>query len=340
MCWGRRCGTRSILVADVLLGRALRSLLVLFGISILVFLIFFATPGADPAARLAGRGAPAETLAAVRHEYGLDQPLPVQYAVLMQRLFITRDLPSFVNRGQLVVPAVLRAAPVTLALAGGAAVLWLTAGLAIGLVAAWRQGTVWDRTMTAAGLLGVSIPAFWLGEVVNLITQGRLHEPWFTWVPPLGLRGASWSEWLRGMVLPWFTLALLYAGVYGRVLRASLVDAYRQDYIRTARAKGISEARVMLRHALRTALVPVLALLGLDFGALIGGGTLLTEVVFGLRGVGKLTYDALRNLDLAMVMACVLYAAFFVVLANAVVDGVQAMLDPRRDGSGQPGPQA
>ena len=302
----------------------------LFGISVLVFLIFFATPGADPAARLAGRGASPETLAAVRHEYGLDRSLPLQYAALMGGLFVSRDLPSFVNRGQLVVPAVLRAAPVTLALAAGAAVLWLAAGLAIGLVAASWRGRGVDWLVTGLGLIGVSVPVFWLGEVVNLLTQSRLHDPWFAWVPPLGLRAQSAGEWLRGMILPWTTLAVLYAGVYGRVLRAGLIEAFRQDYIRTARAKGISEARVVLRHALRNALVPVLALFGLDFGALVGGGTLLVEVVFGLRGLGKLTYDALQNLDLAMVMAAVLYAAFFVVLANAVVDGVQTMLDPRR----------
>ena len=136
--------------------------------------------------------------------------------------------------------------------------------------------------------------------------------------------------WARSLVLPWITLALLYAGVYGRVLRSSLIEAFRQDYIRTARAKGISESRVVLRHALRNALVVVVALFGLDIGALIGGGTLLTEVVFGLRGIGKLTYDALQNLDLPVVMAAVLYASFFVVLANAAVDAVQAALDPRQ----------
>ena len=313
-----------------LLGRALRSTLVLFGISVLVFLIFFATPGADPAARLAGRGAAPETLEAVRHEYGLDRPLPVQYATLMRRLFVTRDLPSFVNRGQLVVPAVLRAAPVTLALAGGAAVLWLAAGLLIGLVTAAWEGSGVDRVVTLLGLLGVSVPVFWLGEVVNLASQSRLRDPWFAWVPPLGIPASSWGEWLRGMVLPWATLAVLYAGVYGRVLRGSLIEAFRQDYVRTARAKGIGEARVVLRHALRNALVPAVALFGLDFGALVGGGTLLVEVVFGLHGIGKLTNDALQSLDLAMVMAAVLYAAFFVVLANALVDAAQAMLDPRR----------
>ncbi len=316
-----------------LLVRLLRSLLVMFGISVLVFLIFFATPGADPAARLAGRGASEETLAAVRAEYGLDRPLPIQYAVLMRRLFISRDLPSFVNRGQLVVPDVLRAAPVTLSLAAGAAVLWLVAGLGIGLLAAAREGGPADRLATALGLIGVSVPVFWLGEVVNLLTQSRLHDTWaFRWVPPLGYISLLHNPggWFRALVLPWTTLALLYAGVYGRVLRASLIQAYRQDYIRTARAKGVSEARVLLRHALRNALVSVVALFGLDIGALIGGGTLLTEVVFGLRGIGKLTYDALQNLDLPVVMASVLYASFFVVLANAAVDGVQALLDPRR----------
>ena len=313
--------------------RLFRSLLVMFGISVLVFLIFFATPGADPAARLAGRGASAEALAAVRHEYGLDRSLPVQYGLLMHRLFIAGDLSSQVNRGQRVVPAVLRAAPVTLSLAAGAAAVWLLAGLVIGLVAAAREGSGWDRAVTALGLVGISIPVFWLGEVVNLLTQSRLHDTWaFRWVPPLGYVPLSQDPggWARGLVLPWVTLALLYAGVYGRVLRSSLIEAYRQDYIRTARAKGISEARVMLRHALRNALVVVVALFGLDIGALIGGGTLLTEVVFGLRGIGKLTYDALQNLDLPVVMATVLYASFFVVLANAAVDAVQAALDPRQ----------
>jgi len=313
--------------------RLIRSLLVLFGISVLVFLIFFATPGADPAARLAGRGASAEALAAVRHEYGLDRSLPVQYGLLMHRLFIAGDLTSQVNRGQRVVPAVLRAAPVTLSLAAGAAAIWLLAGLAIGLVAAAREGSAWDRVVTALGLVGISVPVFWLGEVVNLLTQSRLHDTWaFRWVPPLGYVPLSQDPggWARGLALPWITLALLYAGVYGRMLRSSLIEAFRQDYIRTARAKGISESRVVLRHALRNALVVVVALFGLDIGALIGGGTLLTEVVFGLRGIGKLTYDALQNLDLPVVMAAVLYASFFVVLANAAVDAVQAALDPRQ----------
>ena len=218
---------------------------------------------------------------------------------------------------------VLRAAPVTLALAAGAALLWLGAGLAAGVLAARAGGGV-DQAVTAFGLLGISVPVFWLGEMVNLLTQGVV-----AWVPPLGARPDSLGGWLRTLALPCATLALLYAGVYARVLRTSLRDAYRQDYIRTARAKGLSEGRV-LGHAIRNALVPVLALFGLDFGALVGGGTVLVEVAFGLRGVGKLTADALQSLDLAMVMAAVLYAAVFVVLSSAAVDALQAALDPRQ----------
>jgi peptide/nickel transport system permease protein len=308
-----------------LVNRLLQAAAVLFGISVLVFLIFFATPGADPAARLAGRGASPETLAAIRTEYGLDRPLPVQYVQLMRRLFITRDLQSFVNQGQAVVPAVLQAAPVTLLLSAGAAVLWLAAGLAIGLIAA-AAGGILDRLVVLAGLIGVSVPAFWLGEVVNLLTQHTLHGAWaLRWVPPLGM-GLS----AAGLVFPCSTLALLYAGIYGRVLRAGLLDALAQDHARTARAKGASERRVLLHHTLRLSLIPIVALFGLDFGALLGGGTVLTEIVFGLHGVGKLTYDALQTLDLPMLMATVMYAAAFVVVLNAAADTAVWALDPRR----------
>ena len=312
----------------VLAGRAGRALLVLFGISVLVFLIFFATPGADPAARLAGRGAAPQTLAQVRAEYGLDQPMPVQYAALMRRLFVTRDLPSFVNRGQLVVPAVLRATPVTVALVVGSVTLWLAAGLLIALATAWA-GPRMGRAVVALGLLGVSIPAFWLGSMVTLVAEGPLHATAFAWVPPLGMPPEGVWGWVRTLALPWLTLAVLYAGIYGRILGHGLQAELRQDYVRTARAKGLGEARVALRHALPNAAIPALALLGLDVGALLGGGTVLVEVVFGLHGIGQLTYDALLSLDLAMVMACVLYAAVFVVLANGAMELAQAALDPR-----------
>jgi peptide/nickel transport system permease protein len=312
--------------------RISQMLFVMFGISVLVFLIFFATPGSDPAARIAGRNASQETLAAVRADFGLDRPLPVQYVLMMKRLFVTRDLTSFVNRGWKVVPAVIDVAPVTLSLVTGAAVLWVVGGVVIGLLAAATKGSWLDRGLMILGLIGVSMPVYWLGEVMNLLTQSRFHDSWvFSWVPPLGYKPLSEDPvgWFLTLIIPWITLAVLYMGLYGRVLRASLVEAGQEDYIRTARSKGLSETRILIHHAFRTSLITVVTLFGLDFGALVGGAALLTEVVFGIQGIGKLTYDALLNLDLPVIMATVIYASFFVVLANAVVDLLYAFLDPR-----------
>ena len=288
------------------LRRLAEMIFVMLGISIVVFMIFFETPGADPAARIAGRNATPETLAQVRHSFGLDQPLPIQYLKVMEKLFISRDLTSFVNRGQEVIPAVVEATPVTLSLVLGAAVIWV--------------------------VFGISMPVFWVGSVANLITQSRFHNTWlFHWVPGLGYTPISQNPWLwfKSLVIPWITLAILYIGLYGRVLRANLVEAYQEDFIRTARAKGISETRILFRHALRTSLITFVSMFGLDFGALVGGGALLTEVVFDLPGVGRLTYQALQNLDLPFIMATVMYSSFFVVVANALVDIAYAWLDPR-----------
>ncbi|CCV09019.1 Binding-protein-dependent transport systems inner membrane component [Mesorhizobium metallidurans STM 2683] len=315
-----------------LVSRLGQMVLVMFGISVVAFLIFFATPGADPSARIAGRNASQETLAQVRHDFGLDRTLPVQYALMMERLFISRDLTSFVNRGQKVVPTVLEAIPITLSLVLGAAVLWVLGGLIVGVVAGATRGTWLDRMLMILSLIGVSIPVFWLGEVANLVTQSRWHDTWlFSWVPPLGYIAFTdnpWG-WFKALVIPWFTLATLYIGLYGRVLRASIIETMQEDFIRTARAKGIGERRVLLRHGLRTSLVAFVTMFGLDFGALVGGGALLTEVVFGLQGVGKLTYGALQTLDLPMILATVIYASFFVVMANFIVDVAFVFIDPR-----------
>lgn len=307
-------------------------LFVMFGISAIVFLIFFATPGADPAARIAGRNASPEVLEAVRHSFGFDRPLSVQYLTMMEKIFVTGDLTSFVNRGWKVVPAVLDSIPVTLSLVFGAAILWVVVSIIIGIVAAATRDSWLDKILMALGLLGISMPVYWLGEVMNLITQSRYHDSWlFSWVPPLGYKNFSDDPkgWFLTLVIPWITLAILYIGIYGRVLRAAIIESLQEDYIRTARAKGLSETRILLRHALRTSLIAFITLFGLDFGALVGGSALLTEVVFGLHGIGKLTYDALQNLDLPMIMATVMYASMFVVIANAVVDFVYILLDPR-----------
>ena len=311
--------------------RLVSAVLVMIAISIMVFLIFFATPGVNPAARIAGRTASPAILKQVSITFGLNRPLPVRYWLMMYHLFLKQDLTSYVNIGDRVVPQITAAAPVTLSLVAGAAVIWLIVGVLGGLIAAKNQGKFIDPMIMFLGIAAVSVPTYWLGEVVILITQTKLHTSVFSWVPSGGYVSITTNpwEWALHMFFPWITLASLYAGIYARVLRGELINSLNEDYIRTARAKGLSERRILLRHALRCSLITVVSLFGLDFGVLIGGSALLTEVVFGLPGVGWLTYTSLQNLDLPVIMGCVMYGAFFVVLASAVVDVLYAYLDPR-----------
>jgi peptide/nickel transport system permease protein len=311
--------------------RVIGLIVVLFAISVLTFLIFFKTPGVDPARALGGRNPDPTTIAAIRHQFGLDRPLPIRYLLMMKHLFISRDLVSYGNQALKVVPAIQSAAPVTFSLVFGAAVIWIIFSILTGLLAVVFKGTIIDPLLMILALIGISMPVFWLGEVVNLITQDRLHSSIFSWVPPLGytpLTANPW-QWFLHLLFPWITLSILYIGFYARVLRANLLEVANEDYVRTARAKGLSERRVLLKHMLRTSMITFVSLFGLDFGVLVGGGAILTEVVFGLPGVGKLTYDSLVNLDLPTIMATVLYGAFFITIANALVDIVYARLDPR-----------
>jgi peptide/nickel transport system permease protein len=304
---------------------------VLLVLSVLVFLIFFATPGIDPARRMAGRNPSQQTIQQIRHEFGLDRSLPVQYVLMMKRLFVTRDLISYGSHTQ-VIPEITSAAPVTFSLVIGAAVIWVVFSVLVGVAAAVLRGTVLDPILMILALIGISVPVFWLGEVVNLLTQSRWHGFFlFSWVPPLGYTPLTQDplKWFEGLVFPWLTLSVLYVGFYARVLRANLIETESEDYIRTARAKGISERRVLLRHNLRTSMITFVSLFGLDLGVLIGGGALLTEVVFGLPGVGLLTFNSLSGLDLPVIMATVIYGAFFITIASALVDLLYAWLDPR-----------
>jgi peptide/nickel transport system permease protein len=312
--------------------RLIGLVVVLFAISVLTFLIFFATPGIDPSRQLAGRNPDPATVAAVKHQFGLDRPLPVQYVLMMKRLFISRDLVSYGNQALKVVPAILDAAPVTFSLVIGASVLWVIGAIAIGLLMVMFKGTFIDPLLMILALIGISVPVFWLGEVVNLITQDRLHDTFlFSWVPPLGYTPFTQDpwQWFLHLILPWITLSILYIGFYARVLRADLLQVQNEDFVRTARAKGLSPRGVLIRHMLRTSLITFVSLFGLDFGVLVGGGALLTEVVFGLPGVGLLTFNALRSLDLPVIMATVLYGAFFITIMSALIDIVYARLDPR-----------
>lgn len=311
--------------------RLLWMVAVLFAITVLTYLIFFATPGIDPARQMAGRNPDPATIAAIKHEFGLDRPLPVQYGLLMKHMLVSRDLISYSTRSE-VVPQIVSATPVTLSLVFGAAVIWVVVSIAVGLAAAVLKGTIFDPLLMILALIGISMPVFWLGEMTNLITQDRLHDTFlFSWVPPLGYVPLTEDpfQWFLHLLIPWLVLSVLYIGFYARVLRASLLEVQNEDFIRTARAKGISNRRVLLRHSLRNSLITFVSLFGLDFGLLVAGGALLTEVVFGLPGVGFLTYQSLQNLDLPVIMATVVYGAFFIVLVNALVDIAYAWLDPR-----------
>jgi peptide/nickel transport system permease protein len=319
-------------LAAFIVRRLVGLIVVLFAITVLTFLIFFATPGVDPARQLAGRNPTPETIAAIRHQFGLDRSLPVQYALMMKRLFISRDLVSYGNQALKVVPAITSAAPVDFSLVIGAAVIWVVFSIITALLAVIFKGTVLDPLLMILALIGISMPVFWLGEMANLITQDRLHDTFlFSWVPPLGyvpITQNPWA-WFQHLVIPWLTLSVLYIGFYARVLRANLLEVENEDYVRTARAKGLSERRVLLKHMLRTSMITFVSLFGLDFGVLVGGGALLTEVVFGLPGVGRLTYNSLVSLDLPVIIATVIYGAFFITIANALVDVLYARLDPR-----------
>jgi len=318
-------------MAAFIVRRLLWMALVLFAISVLVFLIFFATPGVDPARQMAGRNPSAETIKNIKHEFGLDRSLPVRYGLMMKHMFISRDLISYGSHTR-VIPEITSAAPVTLSLVFGAAIIWIVFSILFGVAAAVLRGTVFDPLLMILALIGISIPVFWLGEVVNLITQSRLHDSFlFSWVPPLGYTPLTQDPfmWFKQLIFPWLTLSVLYIGFYARVLRANLIETESEDYIRTARAKGLSERRVLFRHTLRTSMITFVSLFGLDFAVLVGGGALLTEVVFGLPGVGLLTFNSLTALDLPVIMTTVIYAAFFITLASALVDLVYAWLDPR-----------
>jgi peptide/nickel transport system permease protein len=311
--------------------RTLWTVVVMFVITVVVFFIFFKTPGVDPARAIAGRSPTPQQLAEVRAQFGLNRPLYVQYARMMKSIFISRNLVSYSDQGELVIPEIFAAAPATLSLVFGASVIWVVMAIVMGAAAAKFRGRIYDPILMILALIGISCPVFWLGQVVNLFTQGGLHRTVFSWLPPLGYTSfmTSPAKWFEGLIFPWITLSILYIGLYARVLRANLLEVQNEDYVRTARAKGLSEQRVLVRHTLRTSMITFVSLFGLDFGALVGGGAILTEVVFGIHGVGFLTYEALTNLDLPTIMAVVIFGAFFIVLANALVDIGYAWLDPR-----------
>jgi peptide/nickel transport system permease protein len=306
-------------------------IVVLIAISLMVFVIFNVIPGGDPALRLAGRHPTQQNIRQIRKDWGFDRPLWVQYGDMMERLFVKRDLISYQDQTP-VLPTIERGIPRTLSLAVGAALIWLVTGVAIGVLSAVHQGRWVDRVLTMLALAGVSIPVFWLGAVLLYLLTFRYHS-WavFSWVPSGGYVPFATSpiDWAEHLILPWIVLAVVSIGFYARVVRASLLEVRGQDYVRTARAKGLTDRRVLIRHTLRTCLIPVVTLFGLDFGAAVGGTVILIEPIFGIEGVGQYAQESVAHLDLPPLMALTLYGAFFVVVANTVIDLTYVWLDPR-----------
>ena len=313
------------------LRRLIGLVVVLFAISVIVFLIFNVIPGGDPALRIAGRHPTQQNIKQIRKDWGFDRPLVVQYLDMMNRLFVKRDLISYQDQTP-VIPTLKRGIPRTLSLALGSALIWLTVGVTIGVISGIQQGRWLDRVLTVLALAGVSIPIFWLGAVLLYLLTFRYHSwPIFSWIPAGGYVPLTEDPagWFTHLFLPWLVLAVVSIGFYARVVRASLLDVRALDYVRTARAKGLSERRVLVRHTLRNCLIPVVTLFGLDLGAAIGGTVILIERVFGLECVGQYAQESVSHLDLPPMMALTLYGAFFVVTMNALVDVAYAYLDPR-----------
>jgi peptide/nickel transport system permease protein len=304
--------------------RVLSMLAVLVAISILTFLIFQVIPNGDPAQRLAGRTSTPETVAAIRRTWGFDKPIYTQYWLTMKHIF-SGTVISYTQQVN-VIDQIKQDAPATLSLAIGAGIIWLAFGVLFGVLSAVRAGGILDRGLTVLALVGVSTPVFLIGAVLLYILAYELKI-----FPNGGYVSITQNplEWLYHLILPWAALSLLFIGVYSRVLRSNLLDTMNEDYVRTARAKGLGQRRVLIRHALRNSLIPIIALWGLDFAAVIGGGALLTESVFNLQGVGQYAAQSIGQLDVPPILVIVMFGACFVVVLSALTDVIFALLDPR-----------
>ena len=310
--------------------------LVLFMVSALVFIVFILVPGGDPASRMAGKNPTPENVQNIRAKWGFNKPFYVQYVRMMEKagtgLLPGRHgeysiLTSFQNR-QNVAEEIKKGLPATFSLAIGAGIIWLFFGILVGVLAAVKAGQLTDRLITLLALIGISMPVFWLGIVLRYFLAEKPNNPPFPdgeYVPLT----TSPTQWAYHLILPWICLAVLFIGFYGRVLRSNMLDAMNEDYVRTAKAKGIDPRRVLLRHVLRNSLIPIVTLFGLDFAAVLGGGAILTETVFDLHGVGWYAAQSVGDLDLPPIMGVTLYGAFFIVIFTALVDFFYAYLDPR-----------
>jgi peptide/nickel transport system permease protein len=306
--------------------RLIGAVIVCIAVTFIVFVIFIVIPGGDPAARIAGRTATEQNIRNIRHDWGFDKPFYTQYYRMMQKMF-TGELVGTTN-GQNVVDQIVQGIPATFSLTIGAGIIWLFFGIVVGVVSAITAGRWSDRVITILALIGISMPVFWLGLICRYyFAEGGVA----TIFPDGGYEPLTSNplQWLYHLILPWFVLAVLFIGFYGRVLRGNILDTINEDYVRTAKAKGLPYRRILTRHVLRTSLIPIVTLFGLDFAAVLGGGAILTETVFDLHGVGQYAADNIQSLDLPPIMGVTMFGAIFIVAFSVLVDLFYAYLDPR-----------
>jgi len=316
-------------VIQYIIRRVLWMIALLFLVSAITFLIFYALPSADPAALRAGRNPNPQLVEQIRHQLGLDKPLYQQYYDYMKSLITKGDFGYSFQNNVSVRSQIFDRLPATISLAIGAAILWLTVGIMVGIISATRPRSLIDRLSMGGALVAISAPVYFLGLVVLYLFADDIGKfPLFpgagTYVPFSDDPGT----WFGSLIMPWCVLAAAFAAFYARLLRSTMIDTMHEDYIRTARAKGLGERRVIFRHGLRAAINPIVTAAGLDIGILLGGA-ILTETVFNIPGIGRLAYDSIINSDLPMIQGTVLLGAFFIVTANLIVDILYAFVDPR-----------
>jgi peptide/nickel transport system permease protein len=309
--------------------RVLWLFFLLIVVSAVTFVIFYALPSADPAVLRAGKQPDPALVERIRHSLGLDKSLPEQYWRYMKGIVLHFDFGYSYQNSQPVRQELFERLPATLSLTFGAVVIWVLLGIPIGVLSATRPRGVADRSAMGAALLAISAPVYWLGLVLlylfaNDIGVFKVFDGAGTYT---GITNDP-AKWFGSLLLPWIVLAASFAAFYARLLRANMVEVLGQDYIRTARAKGLSERTVIWKHAMRSAITPVVTILALDIGTLLGGA-ILTETVFNIPGIGRFAYDGIQNADLPVIQGTVLLGAFFIIVANLIVDIVYAFLDPR-----------
>lgn len=312
--------------------RLLWMVVLLLVISFTTYIIFYTLPAADPAALRAGRQPTPELLASIRETLGLDKPWYVQYGKYLERLVFHFDF-GFSYQNQISVKEqIFERLPVSATLAVGAALVWLLIGIPIGIISAIKRGTWMDRLAMGGALVAISAPVYWLGLVsLYLFSKDLGKFPLFEGqgaYPSSGTILTNPGHVIPALIMPWFVLAAAFAAVYARFLRGNLLEVMSEDYIRTARSKGLRERRVIFKHGVRSAITPIVTILGLDLGILLTQA-ILTETVFNIPGIGRLAFDAIQKSDLPTVQGTVLIGAFAIIMLNLIVDVVYAFLDPR-----------